>query len=136
MSWGQALSLVFECTPPGVCVCYFPITVIEHHNQGNLQKKGFILTYSSRERVHNSWMCTEANSRPGDKSRKLKVRTLNCECKAERANQRQAGIFHLKSAPRVAFFHQQGCTTQTPQTAPPTGDQRLKGPRLWRTFPI
>lgn len=34
--------------PKGHCVSYFPISIIKHHHQGNLEKRAFNLAYCFR----------------------------------------------------------------------------------------
>lgn len=44
-----------------LCVSYSSVTVLEHHDPGNLQKEGFIVAHSSRGRVHHGWEAGQAN---------------------------------------------------------------------------
>ena len=67
---------------------HFSVALINHHDQGSLEKGPFILTHVSRRTVHISGGGVAASSQ----SRKLRYDIFNYRHKVERANWKQGSL--------------------------------------------
>jgi hypothetical protein len=70
-----------------------------------------------------------AERRHSSRKRKLRAHVLNCKCEAERVSMR-----HESKLSRPTSRVNKATSPEPPQTAPLTGDQAFKYPRLWRKF--
>jgi hypothetical protein len=66
-----------------LCITYFSVAVIKHHDQGNLQNEGYVWAYSSRGiKVHQNHSQKHGSRRDGW-TRMLRAHILKQKQKAE-----------------------------------------------------